>query len=327
MDLDDLQALMGESLESNDYRDLWVVAPDTISAEGLLGEARRMADSLGAYVHYIGAGNSEDAIAYGVDRVHTLAATSGDEIVSALASFFETNKPEYVFLPAGVLGNEVVGRLAQRLNGGAVYDAIALRIDDSTRELIASHPVYDSAYYLDTAITAKPAFVTVRAGTFATPYHDSGRSGEVDTIEAASGENRVRSLGAVETPTWHTSVPLHKASKVLALGRWGNDDASAAVAKELAEKIGAHLAGDRSAYDVGWITREQIVGVIGTEVAPDLYIAAGIQGDTLHRVGVEGAKFIIAIHPDKDAPIFKDADACIVGKPKDVLPELLKKLG
>jgi electron transfer flavoprotein alpha subunit len=327
MDLDDLQALLGDSAGASDHRDIWVIGLHGASAEGLLGEARRLADSMGAYVHYIGAGNTEDAIAFSADRAHTLSAASGDEIVSALASYFESNKPEFVFLPANALSDEVAGRLAQQLNGGAVYDAIALRIDDSSRELIASHPVYDGAYYLDTAITAKPAFVTVRPGTFAAPYRDAGRSGEVDSIEATSNENRVRSLGPVETPQWAVSVPLHKASKVLGLGRWGNDDASAATAKQLAEKIGAHVAGDRSAFDAGWITREEIVGVVGTEIAPDLYITAGIEGDILHRAGVEGAKFVIAIHPDKNAPIFRDADACIIGRPRDVLPELLKKLG
>ena len=68
------------------------------------------------------------------------------------------------------------------------------------------------------------------------------------------------------------------------------------------------------------------MGVIGTEIAPDVYVAAGIAGDTLHRVGVEGAKFVLAIHPDPNAPIFKYADAGIVGKPKDVLPRLLELL-
>lgn len=336
MDLSDLQALMGESFEADDYRDLWVldlnspllsgVSSDGRGAggEGLIGEARRMADSLGAYVHYIGAGNTEDAIALGADRVHPLEAQSGDEIVAALAPYFESHKPEFIFLPATTLGDEVAGRLAQRLNGGAVYDCIALRLDESSRELVASHPVYDGAYYLDTAITAKPAIVTVRPGVYSAPMRDSGRSGEVETIEGLTTENRVRALGQADyTPP---SVPLRKAAKVLAVGRGGNDDESVAVAKDIAEKIGAHFAGDRSAFDSGWISREQIIGVIGTEIAPDIYIAAGIWGDTLHRVGVEGAKYVIAIHPDQNAPIFKYADACIVGKPKDVLPKLLAML-
>ncbi len=337
MDIYDLQALMGESAATEDYCDLWVVDlsiethPSTSrlrrsaqDAASLLGEARRMADMLGAYLHYVGAADSGDAIAFGADRVHPLTVDSADAAVSALAAFFESRKPEFVFFTASGMGNEVAGRLAQRLNGGVVYNCIALRLDGSTREMVGSHPVYDGAYYLDTAICAKPQIFTVRGGIFPAPLRDSSRSGEVEAIETAPTENRVRALGKADyaPPT----VPLRKAAKVLAVGRAGNDGESVEAAEQIAEKIGAHFAGDRSAFDSGWIKEDQIVGVIGTEIAPDIYIAAGIWGDTLHRAGVEGAKCVIAIHPDKRAPIFQYADACIVGKPKDVLPKLLAML-
>ncbi|HLF02344.1 MAG TPA: FAD-binding protein, partial [Anaerolineales bacterium] len=157
-----------------------------------------------------------------------------------------------------------------------------------------------------------------------TPHRDASRTGEIESVEAAPAVNRVRALGRADYQP--PNVPLNQASKVVAVGRWGNDDGSISIARQIAEKIGAHFAGDRSAFDSGWIEREQIVGVVGTEIAPDLYIAAGVAGDTLHRVGVEGAKFVVAIHPDPNAPIFKYADAGIVGKPKDVLPRLLELL-
>jgi electron transfer flavoprotein alpha subunit len=325
MDLYDLQALMGESTATEDYRDLWIIGLDG-DANPLLGEARRIADSLGAYVHYVGSTDSVDAFAFGADRVHPFTIDSGDAAVAALTALFASQKPEFVFLPATPLGNEVAGRLAGRLTGSVVYNCIALRLDESTRELVASHPVYDGAYYLDTALTAKPAIVTVRPGSFPAPLRDPGRSGQVETFRwnVSSAENRVRPLGKADfvPPT----VPLRKAAKIVAVGRSGNDAESVALAKQIAGKIGAHFAGDRSAFDSGWIAREQIVGVVGVEVAPDIYIAAGIWGDILHRAGVEGAKYVIAIHPDQNAPIFTYADACLIGKPKEVLPKLLALL-
>ncbi len=340
MDIYDLQALIGQSTETEDYRDLWIVdlAPPLLSGAlpdgaqagaggeglGLLGEARRMADSLGAYVHYLGPADSAEAIAFGADRVHPLAVESADSAVAALAPFFESRKPEFVFLVATDLGNEVAGRLACRLNGGALYNCIALQLDEGTRELVGSHPVYDGAYYLDTALTAKPAIVTVKPESFVVPQPDSGRSGEVETLDVPATESRIRLLGKADYTA--PAIPLHKAAKVVAVGRAGNDGESVGIARQIAEKIGANFAGDRSAFDSGWVHHDQIVGVVGTEIAPDVYIAAGIWGDTLHRAGVEGAKYVIAIHPDKRAPIFTYADACIVGKPKDVLLKLLAML-
>jgi electron transfer flavoprotein alpha subunit len=341
MDLNDLQALMGDSLGDGDLRDLWVVDldplptppnPDLTDGGGagggktwpLLGEARRLADSLGAYVHYVGPADSAEAIAFGADRVHPLTAGSGDAALAALGPYFDSHRPEFVFLPATPMGNEIAGRLAHRLKGGVVLNCIAVRLDESTRELVGSHPVYDGAYFLDTAIAAKPAIVTVSRGAFALPLRDPGRSGEVEPLDSMPVEGRVRALGPVEyTPA---EAPLHKAARVVAVGRAGNDPGSVELAKAIASKIGAHFAGDRSAFDSGWVAQEQIVGVIGTEIAPDIYIAAGIWGDTLHRAGVEGAKYIVAIHPDKNAPIFQYADAAIVGAPKDVLPKLIALL-
>ncbi len=357
MDIYDLQALMGDSVEAGEHRDVWVVdlATETRDTGPLLGESRRMADSLGAYVHYVGAGDSAEAIACGADRVHPLAVDSADAAVAALSAFFESRKPEFVFFTADELANEVAARLAGRLRGGVIADCIALRLDESAREIIASHPAYDGAYYLDNAVTAKPQIFTVRPGVFPPPLHDAGRSGETEPFAVPETASRVRDVGAIHESPLHESplhesplhesplhesplhesplhesplptTPLRKAARVVAVGRAGNDDASIATAKQIAEKIGAHFAGDRSAFDSGWIGEDQIVGVIGTEIAPDIYIAAGIWGDTLHRAGVEGAKTVVAIHPDKTAPIFRYADACIVGQPKDVLPKLLERL-
>ena len=331
MDLYNLEALMGETTTDEDYRDLWIIdvemrhGASLQKTASLLNESRRMADSLGAYVHYIGAMDSDEAFAFGADRVHPLTVDSADAAVSALALFFKSGKPEFVFFVASVFADEVANRLAAKLNSGAITDCIALRLDESTREIIALHPVYDGAYYLDGAITTKPQIFTVRENVFPEAMKDKGRSGEVERYDAPSTTSRVRNVGATGASPL-PPVPLRKAAKVLAVGRKGNDEASVGLAREIAQKIGAAFAGDRSAFDSGWIDHDHIVGIIGTEIAPDLYIAAGIWGDTLHRAGMEGAKYVIAIHPDKRAPIFHYADACIVGEPKEVLPQLMTYL-
>jgi len=207
MDLKDLAALMGDSLETEEARDLWVIDVEAQNLAPLLGEARRMADSLGAYVHYIGGGNSEEAIAFGADRVHQLEFKSTDEVIAALTNFFNTHRPEFIFLPATGVGDEIAGRLAHQLNGGAIYNCLAIKLDESTRELTGTYPVYDNAYYLEVAVTAKPAIVTVQPDVLPIPYRDSSRSGEVAAIELTSNPSRVRALGAVEHPS--TTVPLH----------------------------------------------------------------------------------------------------------------------
>ena len=96
--------------------------------------------------------------------------------------------------------------------------------------------------------------------------------------------------------------------------------------KQLAGALGARVAGAREALDEDWITEEQVVGAMGESVCPDLYVAVGIRGDTYHAFGIRDAKFIVAIHPDKDAPVLKSADAALVGDPAKLVPELIEAL-
>jgi electron transfer flavoprotein alpha subunit len=78
--------------------------------------------------------------------------------------------------------------------------------------------------------------------------------------------------------------------------------------------------------DEGYIDESQVVGITGARVKPDLYIALGIRGDTHHAFGIQDARFVVAVHPDPDAPILKQADVAIVGDPATIAKELAEQL-
>ena len=119
------------------------------------------------------------------------------------------------------------------------------------------------------------------------------------------------------------AVPLRKARRIVSAGRQAGDFEQV---KQLAQALGAQVAGAREAMDEDWITGEQVVGAMGESVAPELYVAVGIRGDQYHAFGIRDAKFVVAIHPDKEAPIFKNADAGLVGDPAKLVPELIEAL-
>ncbi len=87
----------------------------------------------------------------------------------------------------------------------------------------------------------------------------------------------------------------------------------------LAEKYNAELAASRGLVDIGFAPYEQQVGLTGKTVSPKVYIAAGISGAVHHIVGMQQAGTVIAINPDKDAPIFEYADFGIVAKIEDIV--------
>ncbi|MCS7283636.1 MAG: FAD-binding protein [Anaerolineae bacterium] len=96
--------------------------------------------------------------------------------------------------------------------------------------------------------------------------------------------------------------------------------------ERLAAALGGRVAGDRGARDAGWIGADKVIDLRGVVVAPQVYVAVGIRGDTYHNAAVENSRFILAIHPDPTAPIFRLADLCIEADPQEVLPALLSAL-
>ncbi len=93
---------------------------------------------------------------------------------------------------------------------------------------------------------------------------------------------------------------------------------------ELAELLGAATACSRPVSDEGWRPHEEHTGQTGKIIAPNLYIAIGISGATQHLAGISGSKYIVAINPDKDAPIFEAAQYGIVGDASKILPKLVE---
>lgn len=316
MDLDALSQLMGEDLAAASYADIWVSVPDPADLS-LIGEARRLADSLGCYVHAVIAdgAQADRAIALGADKVH---------VASRPGEFLLTQHPEFCFFAANKLHQ--AARAAQRHKAGLITDARNLSVDDYSRALLGSHPVYGGEYLLDFALTSPAKFVTIDPRTLPEPYADTSRSGEVVPNEFAAPEPRVRDLGPVDykPQAWR---PLTKAQVIISIGRGLKDAEGVALAKQLAAKLGAELGGDRSARDSGWVDEAHEVGLTGIEVAPDVYVAVGVRGDTVHNAAIARARHVIAIHANPDAPIFAVADQAVVGEPKEVLSKLLAKLG
>jgi len=342
MDASYLDLLMAQQEEVSEAEGggggVWVVADvvdgavDPVTLEAL-GAARSLADSLGAYVYgvLLGDGVADQAqMLYqaGADGLRvaydpSFVSPAPESQLKVLGDLFAEEQPEVVLLAASALGQELAARLAQRMGGGLIEHVTAVSLDEATRAVQGAVPIYGGEYFEILACPeARPQFLTIEPGAFPMPFMDSFRKGEPTPLEVEPREPRVRELGPAEgfEPP---AVPLSQAPVVVAAGRQAGDFA---LVERLAAALGGRLAGDRGARDAGWIEADQVVDVRGTVVAPRVYVAVGIRGDTFHNTAIEKAGFILAIHPDPQASIFELADLCIEADPEEFLPALLEAL-
>ncbi len=122
------------------------------------------------------------------------------------------------------------------------------------------------------------------------------------------------------------AVDLSQAEIIVAVGRGIKEQKNLEMAQKLADALGGEIAASRPICDNGWLPMERQVGSSGQTVAPKLYLALGISGAIQHIVGMKGARTIIAINKDSEAPIFEVSDIGVVGNLFDIVPPLIEEV-
>jgi electron transfer flavoprotein alpha subunit len=121
-------------------------------------------------------------------------------------------------------------------------------------------------------------------------------------------------------------ISLAEAKVVISGGRGVGSAEGFAVLEELAGLLNAAVGCSRVVTMAGWRPHTDQVGQTGTKVSPDLYIACGISGATQHIAGCKGAKKILAINSDAEAPILNNADYAVIGDLTEIVPAITAEL-
>lgn len=303
----------------------------------MLGDARKLADKLGGEVWAImltagGAGDGTGVMAHhGADRLllveHELFdACMTEPGVQALAVLCAEHAPGILLLAATPNGQDLAARLSARLATGLLADCVTLKINGEGR-LEATRPTHaDKVYSTVVCAAGTPQMATLRPGVAGVGKPDTARKAEVSKIEPALDAMVLRARAVGFVPADPKTIDITEAERIVAAGMGAGGDEGMQALAELAELLGAALAGSRLAIDQGWLPYERQVGQSGRTVAPRLYIAAGISGASQHTLGMRDAGTIVAINTDKAAGIFKLAQLGIVGDLRQVVPALTKKL-
>jgi electron transfer flavoprotein alpha subunit len=255
-----------------------------------------------------------------------LGTYTPDAFVQALAAFIHGQQLSHVVFAHTYQARDFVPRLAARLDRALITDCTAVRMDGGTA--VFTRPMFQGKVSADVAAEgSSPHLVTFQIGAFRADAAKRGAAAApIRNVPAALDESAMRQTADAPFREAKQAVDLTQAERIVSVGRGIKGQEHLALIQQLAEALGAEVAASRPICDAGWLPMERQIGSSGQTVAPKLYLALGISGAIQHVVGMKGARTIVAVNKDADAPIFEVADYGIVGDLFDVVPAMITAL-
>jgi electron transfer flavoprotein alpha subunit len=249
-----------------------------------------------------------------------------DSFSAALKQFITAKQPKLVLMPHTYQVRDFIPKLATAMGRTVISDCIGYKKEGD--KLLFTRQMFQGKLAADVSFTADaPWFATFQNGAFRGDKVEAGASAApVETVSVEIADGVVRNKPQEVFKEAKQAVDLTQAEIIIAVGRGIREQKNIAIAQQLAEALGGELAASRPICDSGWLPMDRQIGSSGQTVAPKLYLALGISGAIQHIVGMKGARTIIAVNKDSEAPIFEIADYAVVGNLFDVVPPLVEEV-
>ena len=252
-------------------------------------------------------------------RMDAITPFAPDAIAAILQRAADDLKPAAVLAAGTDRGNDVMSRLAARAGLPFAANVVSAEPGDPVK---VTRQRWGGSLLETATLRGSRALLTV--APYSIRITDGAAPAEVDARryvdELDPRDLLVQVREHIDLPGG--GVSLAEAKVVVSGGRGVGSKEGFAIIEELAGLLGARVGCSRVVTSAGWRPHTDQVGQTGTKISPDLYIACGISGATQHMAGCKGAKKILAINADPEAPIMSLADYSVVGDLKEVVPAI-----
>ena len=250
-----------------------------------------------------------------------------DGFCLALSQVIQSAKPDLVLFPHTYQVRDFAPKLAAMVGKGMIADCVGFHKDGD--KLVFVRQMFQGKTAADVTFQGTaPWFASFQSGAFRADLLTAHPGGKAPvnkvTVELKPEQIRTKPLELFKEAK--SAVDLTQAPVIVSIGRGIKAPENIPLAEALAKAIGGEMAASRPICDEGWLPMERQIGSSGQTVAPKLYLALGISGAIQHVVGMKGARTIVAINKDQNAPIFEIADYGIVGDIFEIMPALTAAL-
>ncbi len=291
-------------------------------------QALALAGGLGGHVHalLLGPGGAEAAQAVPAAVAHVaeheaLGSFAPDAWASILCATADRLGATAVVAPGSEHATDAMARAAVRLGEPLATNCTTVTPGEP---LLLTRIRWGGSLLEEARLHAGRALLTVAPHAVAGVAAGAPGSVETFTPELAETDLVVRVRDRVAPPAG--GVSLTDAKVVVTGGRGVGSAEGFAPVEELAALLGGAVGCSRAVTMSGWRPHTDQVGQTGNKIAPEIYIACGVSGATQHIAGAKGAKRILAVNTDPEAPIMSIADYAVVGDLHEVLPAVSAEL-
>ncbi len=304
----------------------------------LICEGKRLADLLKAELCIILCGHHIKTLAESLSQYGAKTGFLADHEVleqyrpdlytAVLAGLAKDHDPGIFLLASTVVGQDLAPRIAAKLGICMVPNCDKLQISEEGL-LLQTRLTHQNKVHVTVACPeVRPQMATVTPGIAKIKKSGVSQGIEIVSIDPTDyikpEMEKIKITGYIKADP--KTIDISDAELIISGGKGVKDEKSFQLIEDLADVLGASIAGSRVAVDNQWVGRDRQIGQSGKTVSPGLMISCGISGASAHTFGMRDTKTLIAINKDKAAPIMKLADLGVVGDLHEILPELIKRL-
>jgi electron transfer flavoprotein alpha subunit len=231
-------------------------------------------------------------------------------------------KPEIVVAPGTDRGHEVLAHVGARVDAPLAANVTDAQLNGDALELTRQR--WGGSLLEESRLRGSPKLLTV--APHAVDAEPGGMETQVDDFTPGLDDSHFRVRVARREEPEAGAIRLDTARVVVGGGRGVGSKEGFGVLEELAGLLGGAVGGARVVTTLGWRPHSDQVGQTGARIAPDLYIACGVSGAIQHIVGCRGAKRILVINKDQNAPIVARADWAVIGDLHEIVPAIVAEL-